>query len=125
MFDDSIERGGFVDSRKRRFALLLVGLVTLLGSLLIAGPAAAATEGSAADDRIAVSVQEQFIGPQARPGCNSDNGPPADYFMLNHFTGTNVCSRCNESAWYWYRQGYWTWCWDLSAYHAELWVKPR
>lgn len=121
-----------MDNRTRRSALLLVAFTTLLGSLLVAGPAAAASDQPATADRAVTSVHEQpqgargwFIGPQARPGCTSDNGPPAEYFHLNHFTGTNVCGRCNESAWYWYRQGYWTWCWDLSAYHAELWVKLR
>jgi hypothetical protein len=103
-----------------------VAVAALAGSFMVGGASVTPTAASASEKApTSVAVETGNSAAAVSPGCNSTAPPPQSFFFLQHYTGQDPCLDCNESAWFYYRQGYWTYCWELSDYHAELWLKVR
>jgi hypothetical protein len=121
-------------------AVLVTLAATIGGTPSAANASGTLTSGTltSTEDGLTVKVVAEGVPAGSKPmapgeatapavdwGCNATYHNSSYYIYAGSFWGITRCADCNESAWYWYNQGYWTWCWQLSAVQAELWLKPR
>ncbi|MBB1154670.1 hypothetical protein [Amycolatopsis dendrobii] len=107
---------------KRVFASLAIGLIALFSFLVLPSTASA-------DSRLSASETSAGQSISSRPGCDLASPPPPRFIRVKNGTyydnaQRTACQQCDDNALTWARQGFKTYCWEIAATAAELWIGP-